>query len=131
MSVKPEEKYRFLVDTINTYKEENSKLTETGLLSTRINDYKKEDSAFAVLMYKIMLVAYALMYLVFIWALISYREKVGIPLAILLAIVFALYPFTMDFVANFMYNKFTELIHYFDKGNAMFLYKPPDKTPTY
>ncbi len=125
------EKYNLLLDTIQTYKTENAKLNNDILLESRINDYKKEDSTFAILTYKILALAYALIYVVFCWALFSYRETFGIPMSIGLAVVFALYPFSIDFVANNIYNTFVNLIHKFDKGNAVFLYKPPEKTPLY
>ena len=41
-----------------------------------------------------------------------------------LLIIFAILPFTIDFISKFIYNRFKEVLHFFYRGNSLYLYEP-------
>jgi hypothetical protein len=42
-------------------------------------------------------------------------------------VVFFIFPFFIDGITKYMYNQFISAMQLIYKGNAFYLYKPPDK----
>ena len=59
----------------------------------------------------------------------QYAKLSAVKIVALLTI-FAILPFTIDFVSKFVYKRFKEVLHTFYKGNSLYLYEPKKMTDT-
>jgi hypothetical protein len=124
MSALTSEEYDIVQGEIEKLKKANQELTDSYNVKNKINEFSKTDSAFIVLVYKISLVLYSIIYLVLLYTLYVYRESIGVPIMICIALAFAGLPFYIDGLAAYAYAVLMKLIHLVYKGNSYFLYKP-------
>lgn len=118
------DEYAIVQGEIAKLEKANQELVDDSKVKDKVSEFSKTDSAFIVLVYKICLVLYSIIYLVLLYTLYVYKDATGIPIMIFIAVMFAMLPFFIDGVAAYAYGILMNLIHLVYKGNSMFLYKP-------
>jgi hypothetical protein len=113
-------------ENTNVKKEINS-ITNNTLTNSRTNTYFMEEKALALYINRVLLLVYGIAYLLMLFSLFIHRESAGISFIILMIVVFLLFPFFIDGITKYMYNQFISVMQLIYKGNAFYLYKPPDK----
>ena len=99
-------------------------------VADRVDTYFTENQALVLYINKMLLFMYVIAYLIFAFSLYTqYGEMSAVKIGILLT-VFALLPFTIDFMSKFIYKRFKEILHIFYKGNSLYLYEPQKLTDT-
>ncbi len=97
---------------------------------SRTETYFTENQALVLYINKMLIFMYVIVYIILIFGFYThYGEISAIKIGILLT-VFALLPFTIDFISKFIYKRFKEVLHIFYKGNSMYLYEPQKLTDT-
>jgi uncharacterized RDD family membrane protein YckC len=118
------DEYAIVQGEIAKLEKANQELVDDSKVKDKVSEFSKTDSAFIVLVYKICLVLYSIIYLVLLYTLYVYKDAIGIPTMIIIAVMFAMLPFFIDGIAAYAYGILMKLIHLVYKGNSMFLYKP-------
>ena len=116
-------------ENIKLQKQLNSIIDSTQT-NTRSNTYFIEDKALTLYMNRVLLLVYGVAYFIMLFSLFIHRKTAGIPFIIVMIVIFFLFPFVIDGVAKYMYDRFISAMHLIYKGNALYLYKPPEKTNT-
>lgn len=99
-------------------------------VADRVDTYFTENQALVLYINKMLLFMYVIAYLIFAFSLYTqYGEMSATKIGALLTI-FALLPFTIDFISKFIYKRFKEVLHTFYKGNSLYLYEPKKLTDT-
>ena len=97
---------------------------------SRAETYFTENQALALYINKMLIFMYVIVYAIFVFGLYTrYAELSAVKIGALL-IIFAILPFTIDFVIKFVYKRFKEVLHTFYKGNSLYLYEPKKLTDT-
>ena len=97
---------------------------------TRTETYFTENQALVLYINKMLIFTYVIIYIILVFGFYTrYGEISAMKIGILLT-VFALLPFTIDFISKFIYKRFKEILHMFYKGNSLYLYEPKKLTDT-
>ena len=89
----------------------------------RVNEYYSQDEVMSVFIQKMLTILYVVIYLFFVYFLYSNPEKYSRPISILYLFIFFLLPFTFHLVSRFLYSLFLMILHQFNNGNAVYLYR--------
>jgi hypothetical protein len=119
--------YSIIQNENTNIKKEINSLTNSTSTNSRTNTYFMENKALALYINRILLFVYGVAYLLMLFSLLIHRESAGIPFIILMIVVFSLFPFFIDGISKYMYDRFISAMQLIYKGNAMYLYKPSDK----
>jgi len=112
-----------LVTKINTLENEAN-------VVSRADTYFFEDQALVLYINKMLIFTYGIIYLIMAFGLYTrYAEMSAVKIGGLL-IIFAILPFTIDFISKFVYKRFKEVLHFFYRGNSLYLYEPKKMTDT-
>jgi len=98
-------------------------------INDRTNDYYLQDEVMMVYIHKMLTILYVVIYFFFIYFIYSNQDKYSRPMSALYLIIFAVLPFTLHIVSNFLYKTFLQILHMFNNGNAAYLYVDP-KVPS-
>ena len=98
-------------------------------INDRTNEYYLQDEVMMVYIHKILTILYVVIYFFFIYFIYSNQDKYSTPMTALYLIIFAVLPFTLHIVSNFLYKTFLQILHMFNNGNAAYLYVDP-KVPS-
>ena len=98
-------------------------------INDRTNDYYLQDEVMMVYIHKMLTILYVVIYFFFIYFIYSNQDKYSRPMSALYLIIFAVLPFTLHIVSNFLYKTFLQILHMFNNGNATYLYVDP-KVPS-
>ena len=98
-------------------------------INDRTNDYYLQDEVIMVYIHKMLTILYVVIYFFFIYFIYSNQDKYSRPMSALYLIIFAVLPFTLHIVSNFLYKTFLQILHMFNNGNAAYLYVDP-KVPS-
>ena len=98
-------------------------------INDRTNDYYLQDEVMMVYIHKMLTILYVVIYFFFIYFIYSNQDKYSRPISALYLIIFAVLPFTLHIVSNFLYKTFLQILHMFNNGNAAYLYVDP-KVPS-
>ena len=91
-------------------------------INDRTNDYYLQDEVMMVYIHKMLTILYVVIYFFFIYFIYSNQDKYSRPMSALYLIIFAVLPFTLHIVSNFLYKTFLQILHMFNNGNAAYLY---------
>lgn len=108
---------------VDEIKEENAK-------TERINAYSETDIMLQIYINRVLLLIYAVLYILLLLSLYIHRGESSIITSILVALFFLVYPFFVDFIGENLKNMFVSLKNSVYTGNALFMYKPKT-TATY
>jgi len=98
-------------------------------INDRTNEYYLQDEVMMVYIHKMLTILYVVIYFFFIYFIYSNQDKYSRPMSALYLIIFAVLPFTLHIVSNFLYKTFLQILHMFNNGNAAYLYVDP-KVPS-
>lgn len=126
-SVKMDAEYSIIQNENTNIKKEINSLTTSTTTNSRANTYFLEDKALALYINRMLLFVYAVAYLLMLFSLFIHRESAGILFIVSMIVVFLIFPFFIDGITKYMYDRFIDAMQLIYKGNAMYLYKPPDK----
>ncbi len=93
----------------------------------RIAEYSDTDVLLQIYINRVLLLIYAVLYLLLLLSLYVHREETPIAISIIIALFFLAYPFFIDFVGTNLSSMFVSLKNTFYTGNALIMYKPSDK----
>lgn len=97
---------------------------------SRTETYFTENQALVLYINKMLIFTYVIIYIILVFGFYTrYGEISAMKIGILLT-VFALLPFTIDFISKFIYKRFKEILHMFYEGNSLYLYEPKKLTDT-
>jgi hypothetical protein len=97
---------------------------------SRTETYFTENQALVLYINKMLIFMYVIVYMILVFGFYTrYGEISAMKIGTLLT-VFALLPFTIDFISKFIYKRFKEILHIFYKGNSLYLYEPQKLTDT-
>jgi hypothetical protein len=119
--------YSIIQNENTNIKKEINSVTNNTMTNSRTNTYFMEEKALALYINRVLLLVYGIAYLLMLFSLFIHRESAGISFIILMIVVFLLFPFFIDGITKYMYNQFISVMQLIYKGNAFYLYKPPDK----
>lgn len=102
-------------------------VTEENDKNKRIVEYSDTDVLLQIYVNRIMLVIYAVLYLLLLLSLYIHREESSLVVGVVVALFFLAYPFLIDFIGNNLTSMFVSLKNKFYTGNALIMYKPADK----
>ncbi len=91
-------------------------------INDRTNDYYLQDEVMMVYIHKMLTILYVVIYFFFIYFIYSNQDKYSRPMTALYLIIFAVLPFTLHIVSNFLYKTFLQILHMINNGNAAYLY---------
>jgi hypothetical protein len=126
-SAKMDAEYYIIQNENTNIKKELDSLTNSTSTNSRTNTYFMEEKALALYINRVLLLVYGIAYLLMLFSLFMHRESAGILFIILMIVIFSLFPFFIDGITKYMYNQFISAMQLIYKGNAFYLYKPPDK----
>lgn len=112
-----------ILEQTNQAEDENTK-------NKRLIIYSDTDIWLQKYINRILLVIYAVLYLLLLLSLFIHREESSLIVSIIVAIFFLAYPFFIDLIGQYITGMFISLKNTLYSGNALFLYKPK-KTVTY
>ena len=98
-------------------------------INDRTNDYYLQDEVMMVYIHKMLTILYVVIYFFFIYFIYSNQDKYSRPMSAIYLIIFAVLPFTLHLVSNFLYKTFLQILHMINNGNAAYLYVDP-KVPS-
>lgn len=105
----------------NTNLEAEITKKETDLrIYNRVNEYYSQDEVMFVYIQKVLTILYIVIYFFFIYFL--YSSEYSKPMSILYLIIFAILPFVIRLISQFLYTVFLQVLHLFNNGNAAYLY---------
>lgn len=105
----------------NTNLEAEITKNETDLrIYNRVNEYYSQDEVMFVYIQKVLTILYIVIYFFFIYFL--YSSEYSKPMSILYLIIFAILPFVIRLISQFLYTVFLQVLHLFNNGNAAYLY---------
>ena len=119
--------YSIIQNENKNIKKEINSITNSTSTNSRTNSYFMEEKALALYINRVLLLVYGIAYLLMLVSLFIHRESAGISFIILMIVIFSLFPFFIDGITKYMYNQFISVMQLIYKGNAFYLYKPPDK----
>ncbi len=122
--------YSIIQNENKNLKKEIDSLTNSTSTNSRINAYFLEDKALAIYINRVLLLVYGVAYLLMLFSLFLHRESAGIIFIVAMIVTFSAFPFFIDGVSKYMYDRFINIMQLVYKGNALYLYKPPDKIDT-
>lgn len=91
-------------------------------INDRTNEYYLQDEVMMVYIHKMLTILYVVIYFFFIYFIYSNQDKYSRPMTALYLIIFAVLPFTLHIVSNFLYKTFLQILHMINNGNAAYLY---------
>ena len=103
---------------------ESKRLNDEVAKQNRINSYSNIDIQMQKYINKLLLVIYAVLFLLLLLSLFLNREGSSLITSIIVAAFFLVYPFSMSFIGTNLTNMFVSLKNTFYKGNALIMYKP-------
>jgi hypothetical protein len=86
----------------------------------RVNDYYSQDEVMSIFIQKMLTILYVVIYFFFVYFLYSNSER---PRMILYLFIFFMLPFTFHVISRFLYSLFLMILHQFNNGNAIYLYR--------
>ena len=97
---------------------------------SRTETYFTENQALVLYINKMLIFMYVIVYIILVFGMYThYGQLSALKIGTLLTI-FAILPFTIDFISKFVYKRFKEVLHTFYKGNSLYLYEPKKMTDT-
>ncbi len=103
---------------------------EDNAKNKRIIDYSETDILLQKYINRILLVIYAVLYLLLLLSLFIHRAESSIIISAVVAVFFLAYPFFINIIGEYITSMFITLKNTLYSGNALFLYKPKT-TATY
>ena len=100
------------------------KLENEANVVSRADTYFSEDQALVLYINKMLIFTYVVIYLIMAFGFYTQYGKMSALKIGGLLIIFAILPFTIDFISKFIYNRFKEVLHFFYRGNSLYLYEP-------
>lgn len=97
---------------------------------SRTETYFTENQALVLYINKMLIFMYVIAYIIFVFGMYTQYAKLSAVKIVALLTIFAILPFTIDFVSKFVYKRFKEVLHTFYKGNSLYLYEPKKMTDT-
>lgn len=97
---------------------------------SRTETYFTENQALVLYINKMFIFMYVIVYMILVFGMYTHYGKISAVKIVILLTVFALLPFTIDFMSKFIYKRFKEILHIFYKGNSLYLYEPQKLTDT-
>ena len=97
---------------------------------SRTETYFTENQALVLYINKMLIFMYVIAYIIFVFGMYTQYAKLSAVKIVALLTIFAILPFTIDFVSKFFYKRFKEVLHTFYKGNSLYLYEPKKMTDT-
>ena len=111
-------------------KEKIQNLENDANVASRTDTYFTENQALVLYINKMLIFVYVIIYLIMAFGFYThYGEMSALKIGGLLTI-FAILPFTIDFISKFIYKRFLEILHFFYRGNSLYLYEPKKMTDT-
>jgi hypothetical protein len=107
------------IENTNLEAEITKKETELRIYN-RVNEYYSQDEVMFVYIQKVLTILYIVIYFFFIYFL--YSSEYSKPMSILYLIIFAILPFVLRLISQFLYTVFLQVLHLFNNGNAAYLY---------
>lgn len=107
------------IENTNLEAEITKKETELQIYN-RVNEYYSQDEVMFVYIQKVLTILYIVIYFFFIYFL--YSSEYSKPMSILYLIIFAILPFVLRLISQFLYTVFLQVLHLFNNGNAAYLY---------
>jgi hypothetical protein len=105
-------------------------IEEENAKTARINTYAETDVMLQIYINRVLLLIYAVLYLLLLLSLYIHRGESSLIISIIVALFFLAYPFFVDFIGQNVTNMFITLKNAVYSGNALFMYKPKT-TATY
>ena len=99
-------------------------------VASRADTYFNENQALVLYINKMMIFMYAIIYIIMAFGFYTQYGKMSALLIGGLLTIFAILPFTIDFISKFIYKRFLEILHFFYSGNSLYLYEPKKMTDT-
>jgi hypothetical protein len=106
------------------------KLDSNANMVSRTETYFTENQALVLYINKMFIFMYAIVYIILVFGFYTHYGEISAAKIVILLTVFALLPFTIDFISKFIYKRFKEILHIFYKGNSLYLYEPHKLTDT-
>ena len=111
-------------------KEKIQNLENEANVASRTDTYFFEDQALVLYINKMLIFVYVVIYLIMAFGFYThYGEMSALKIGGLLTI-FAILPFAIDLISKFIYKRFLEILHFFYRGNSLYLYEPKKMTDT-
>ena len=111
-------------------KEKIQNLENEANVASRMDTYFFEDQALVLYINKMLIFVYVVIYLIMAFGFYThYGEMSALKIGGLLTI-FAILPFAIDLISKFIYKRFLEILHFFYRGNSLYLYEPKKMTDT-
>ena len=99
-------------------------------VASRADTYFFEDQALVLYINKMLIFVYVIIYLILAFGIYTQYSKMSAVKIGGLLTIFAILPFTIDFISKFLYKRFKEVLHFFYRGNSLYLYEPKKMTDT-
>lgn len=99
-------------------------------VASRADTYFFEDQALVLYINKMLIFVYVIIYLIMAFGIYTQYSKMSAVKIGGLLTIFAILPFTIDFISKFLYKRFKEVLHFFYRGNSLYLYEPKKMTDT-